>query len=89
MMNRTFAKIGLVLAFAAAFPVAASAQSREPRKPVVVGPSQAFVINNDFWFPEPLTVQGRKDVLEVSIPPPPRGPVTPSPFCMAWRPTCR
>jgi hypothetical protein len=35
-----------------------------------------------------MAPQQRQDVREVTLPPPPSGPATPSPFCSPASPTC-
>jgi hypothetical protein len=37
---------------------------------------------------DPIAPQQRQDVREVTLPPPPSGPATPSPFCSPSSPTC-
>jgi hypothetical protein len=87
-MNRTFARIGLALTLAALLPVAASAQTIEKPKTVVIGPGQAFVIETDWWRADAATTQGRKDVIELQRPPTPYGPITPGPLCTPAAPFC-
>jgi hypothetical protein len=88
-MSGTFARIGSALALATLLPAAASAQTLERHRPVVLGPGQAIVIEGDWWSPAAPTTQGRKDVLEVATPPPPQGPATPMPFCSPGQPFCQ
>ena len=87
-MNRTFASVGLALTLAALLPVAASAQTLEQRKTVVIGPGQAFVIESDWWRADAATTQGRKDVIELQRRPQAYGPITPGPLCTPANPFC-
>jgi hypothetical protein len=58
----------------------------------LVAPSDGWSLGypdglQDRGFPS-LVFEQRRDVEEVSLPPPPSGPATPVPFCTPAQPTC-
>lgn len=51
-------------------------------------PASAEIGNQANAMDAALMLQVRQDVEEVSMPPPPTGPATPSPFCTPSLPIC-
>lgn len=74
-MTRTLTLAAAVLSVAMVAPAAAAAVEWH-------GQNLAGVLDTAGVF------QQRKDVLEVSLPPPPRGPATPLPYCGPAQPVC-
>ena len=72
-MTRTLATIGVALSIVMAVPAVGNAAGVDG----LFQKAQA-----------PAVVHQRQDVREISVPPPPYGPATPSPFCSPASPYC-
>ena len=86
-MKRTPATIGLALVFTAAFPVAALSQEEDATQ-IVIENSDRLLVVEDWWVPAAPSIQGRKDVQVISLPPPPSGPANQQPLCTPANPNC-
>jgi hypothetical protein len=87
-MIRALGRMGLVFLLTTAAP--ALAQQAPAENEDTDGPLTEDIIlfpGPDLWV-SGTTNEGRKDVREVTLPPPPTGPATPIPFCSPGSPVC-
>ena len=83
-MTRALGRIGLALLLGVAAPAFAQDADDADDGPL----SEEFIlISPDWWLPGGDN-EGRKDVREVTLPPPPTGPATPVPYCSPGSPIC-
>jgi hypothetical protein len=84
-MAHALGRIGLVFLLSVAAPTAFAQQGGSQDD----GPltEEFILISPDWWVPGGDN-EGRKDVREVTLPPPPTGPATPVPYCSPGSPIC-
>ena len=83
-MTRALGRIGLALLLGVAAPAFAQNADDADDSPLT---EEFILISPDWWLPGGDN-EGRKDVREVTLPPPPTGPATPVPYCSPGSPIC-
>lgn len=84
-MIEALRRVALVLLLLGAAPAPAFAQQDSDDADEAL--DQSLLLPPDLFLPGP-TNSGRKDVREVTMPPPPSGPATPVPYCGPSAPVC-
>jgi hypothetical protein len=86
-MTRALGRIGLVFLLTIAAPAFAQQDADDGDDD---GPftEEFILLPGPDWWVAGSSNEGRKDVREATLPPPPTGPATPIPFCSPSSPIC-
>ena len=87
-MTHALGRIGLVLLLTAMAPAAFAQQDGGDGQDNDGPLTEEFILFPPDWWTPGGGNEGRKDVREVTLPPPPTGPATPSPYCSPGSPSC-
>ena len=85
-MTRALGRIGLAFLLGVAAPAAFAQNGVEGNEEILT--EEFILFPPDLWFPGGDGNDGRQDVREATLPPPPSGPATPVPFCGPGDPVC-
>jgi hypothetical protein len=85
-MTKALGRIGLALLLTVAAASALAQQNGDEGDDTLL-PGDILLLPPDWWQPGSGN-EGRQDVREATLPPPPSGPATPVPFCGPSDPIC-
>jgi hypothetical protein len=88
VMTRALGRIGLVFLLAFSATPAAFGQDGDDGEVELGEQPLEYTLFPDAWWVPGSGNEGRKDVREVTLPPPPSGPAPPFPFCNPASPIC-